>query len=77
MTIRTIEDDVRNSDIEYCINEYVRPIEHREILYKHWFSRKTIGELSEEYGLSETAIRKILYGIGDKVLLRALKMSKK
>lgn len=77
MTIRTVGDNVKNSDIIYCINEYVRPIAHREILYKHWFDRVTISELAEEYNLSETAIRKILYGIGDKVLLRAYKMSNK
>jgi len=77
MTIKSLPIDVKNSDIEYCINEYVRPIEHREILYKHWFNRASIEELARDYNLSETSIKKILYGIGDKVLLKAIKMSNK
>lgn len=75
MTIHTIGDDVKNSDIEYCINEYVRSIEYRGILYKHWFERKTMGELAEEYNMSETAIKRIVYDIGDKILLKAQKIS--
>ena len=74
MTIHTIDDNVKNSDIEYCINEYVRPIEYREILHKHWFSRATIGSLAEEYHISETAVKKIIYNVGDKILLKAAKM---
>ena len=75
MTINSLPVDVKNSDIEYCINEYVRPIEHREILYKHWFNQVTIGELARDYNISETSIKKILYGIGDKVLLKAINMT--
>ena len=74
MTIHTIGENVRNSDIEYCINEYVRSIDHREILHKHWFEKATIAGLAEEYDMSETAIKKILYDIGDKILLRASNM---
>ena len=74
MTIHNISADIKNSDIEYCINEYVRPVEHREILYKHWFNRATISSLAAEYHLSETAIKKIIYNVGDKILLRAAKM---
>ena len=75
MTIHTVGDDVKNSDIEFCINEFVRSIENRNILHKHWFERKTISELSEEYHVSETAIKKIIYNIGDKILLKAQKIS--
>ena len=74
MTIHSIDENVLNSNIVYCINEYVRPIKHREILYKHWFEQATIGGLSAEYHLSDTAIKKILYDIGDKILLKASKM---
>lgn len=74
MTIHTIDDSVKNSDIEYCINEYVRPIEHREILRKHWFERATISDLAAEFNLSDTAVKKIIYGTGDKILLKASKM---
>ena len=74
MTIHTVPGDVKNSDIEYCINEYVRQIEHREILRKHWFSRATISDLAEEYHMSDTAVKKIIYTIGDKILIKATKM---
>lgn len=74
MTIHEVDDYVKNSDIEYCINEYVRPYAHRELLRKHWFERATIGELASEYNLSETAVKKIIYGIGDKILIKASKM---
>lgn len=74
MTIHTLPETVRNSDIQYCINEYVRNIEHREILYKHWFEGETIGSLAEYYNLSDTAIKKIIYNIGDKILLKATEM---
>lgn len=74
MTIHTIDDSVKNSDIEYCINEYVRPIEHREILRKHWFERATISDLAAEFNLSDTAVKKIIYSTGDRILLKASKM---
>lgn len=74
MSIHSIGEDVKNSDIEYCINEYVRPIQHREILRKHWFERMTIGALAEEYNLSETAVKKIIYTVGDRILIKASKM---
>ena len=74
MTINTLDDNVKNSDIMYCINEYVRPVKHREILYKHWFDRKTISEIAAEFNLSDTAVKKIIYGIGDKILLKAANM---
>lgn len=74
MTINTLDDNVKNTDIIYCINEYVRPVKYREILFKHWFDRATISELADEYGLSETTVKKIIYNIGDKILLKATKM---
>lgn len=74
MTIHTINDEVKNSDIEYCIDEYVRPVEYREILRKHWFHRTTISALAEEYHISETAVKNVIYGLGDKILLKAEKM---
>ena len=74
MTINTLPDDVKNSDIEYCINEYVRQIEHRDILWKYWFSKSTISELAEEYHMSDTAIKNVIYTIGDRVLIKATRM---
>jgi len=74
MTIRSVPDDVKNSNIEYCINEYVRSEEDRDILRKHWFKRMTIGELADEYHKSDTIIKRIIYHTGDKILIKASKM---
>lgn len=74
MTINTLPDDVKNSDIEYCINEYVRQVEYREILRKHWFGRSTISDLAEEHHMSDTAVKKVIYSIGDKILIKATRM---
>jgi DNA-directed RNA polymerase specialized sigma24 family protein len=71
VTIRDISDDVKNSDIERCIDEYVRPIQNREILRKHWFERKSFEQLAEMYHLSVTTIKNIIYKDGDRVLLKA------
>ena len=74
MTIRNLPDEVRNSIIEYCIDEYVRNTTHREILKRHWFNGETIGSLAGAYHLSDTAIKKIIYNTGDKILLKATNM---
>ena len=67
--------DIRNSDIVYCIDEYVRLKVHREILKAHWFDGVTLEGLAGEYHLSLTAIKKIVYDIGDVVIARAARMS--
>lgn len=72
-----IPEDVLNSDIEYCISEYVRIIEHREILRDWWFYGYTLEGLAAKYNRSVTGIKSIVYGIGDKVLLKTSKLSKK
>ena len=69
-----IPDDVLNSQIEYCIAEYVRNEKHREMLRDKWFKGLTLETISEKYEISETATKNIIYGIGDKVLLKAAKM---
>ena len=74
MTIKNISPDVKNSNIEYCIYEYVRKEEDRDILRDHWFKGATIGELAEKYHKSDTVIKRILYKTGDKILLKAAKM---
>jgi DNA-binding NarL/FixJ family response regulator len=72
-----IDDDILNSAIEYCIDEYVRLIEHREMLREFWFKGMTISGIAEKHNISETSVKKVLYNIGDKVLLRADKISRK
>ena len=59
-----INDSILNSNIEYCINEYVRLVEHREILKEKWFLGSTLEELAEKYHKSTTSIKKIIYGTG-------------
>ena len=77
MTIHTVPDSVRNSDIEYCIDEYVRQTEYRDILREHWFHGATLEALAQDHDKSLTAIKNIIYNIGDKVLLKADKMKPK
>ena len=71
----TIPEDTLNSCLEYCIDEYVRLIDHREILRLHWFQNFSAKELSDKYNLSVTRINEI-FRIGDKIILRAAKLSK-
>lgn len=71
-----IPEDVLNSDIIYCVSEYVRNIEHRQILLDWWFHGYTLEGLSEKYHRSVTGIKSIVYGTGDKILLRASKKTK-
>ena len=68
-----IPDEVTNSAVIHCINEYVRLERDRAILYDHWFKGKSFTTLEKDYDLSLTAIKSIIYGQGDKVLLKASK----
>jgi len=72
-----ISENILNSNIEYCINEYVRLVEHRDILREKWFLGCTLDELAEKYHKSTTSIKKIIYGTGDKILIKASEMSRK
>lgn len=72
-----IPPDTLNSNIVYCIDEYVREEDHREILKLHYFKGYTILELSKKYNKSDSAIKKILYDIGDPIIIRASEMTTK
>lgn len=72
-----INENILNTDLEYCINEYVRLVEHRDILREKWFMGYTLDELAEKYHKSTTSIKKIIYGTGDKILIKASEMSRK
>lgn len=72
-----IPEDTLNSAVQYCIDEYVRLEQHREMLRDKWFRGLTIQAIAIEYKTSETAVKNVIYGVGDKVLIRALKMSTK
>ena len=69
-----IPEDVLNSNIEFCINEFVRPYEHREMLRERWFGAKTLEEIAELHNLSVTQVKNIIYTVGDKILVRASNM---
>ena len=71
-----IPEYVLNSDIEYCISEYVRNTEHREILRDWWFHGYTLEGLADKYHRSVTGIKSIVYGTGDKILIKSSKRSK-
>ena len=70
-----IDADTLNSNIEYCIDEYVRIYEHRDILREKWFEGFSITEIAEKHNLSETSVKNILYDQGDNILIRASKMN--
>lgn len=70
-----IDENILNSNIEYCIDEYVRLYEHREMLREKWFSGMTLEQIADKHKISLTSVKKIIYSIGDKVLVRASKMS--
>lgn len=72
-----INKKILNSNIEYCIDEYVRLIEHRDILRQKWFMGCTLEELADKYHKSTTSIKKIVYGTGKEILLMAYEMSQK
>lgn len=69
-----IPDDVTNTNLNFCINEYVRLEKHRDMLRDKWFIGLTLEQIAEKYEISDTQTKNIIYGIGDKVLLKAAKM---
>lgn len=69
-----IDKDTLNSNIEYCIDEYVRLIEHRDILREKWFHGYSLDQLAAKHHKTLTSIKKIIYDTGDEILLRASNM---
>lgn len=51
---------VRATDIVNAINEYVHSERDRQILISRFCDGKTFGELADQYGLSEDALKKIV-----------------
>ena len=66
----SIPENAKNSDLVFLIDEYVRLERDRMILKQKWFQGLTFEELAEKYDLSTNATKNIVYGIGDKVLLK-------
>lgn len=69
-----IPENVTNSNLNFCINEYVRLEKHRDMLRDKWFMGLTLEQIAEKYEISDTQTKNIIYGIGDRVLLKASKM---
>lgn len=69
-----IPDSVTNSNIQFCIDEYVRLEKHRRMLRDKWFVGLTLEQIAEKYEISDTQTKNIIYGIGDKILLKAAKL---
>ncbi len=66
----SIPDNAKNSDVLYLIDEYVRLERDRKILIDHWFAGLSFERLASKYDISLTAVKKIVYTIGDKILLK-------
>lgn len=53
--------DVKTSDLEYVINEYIHHKRNRKILRDHFCDGATYEELAEEHQLHVNTIKKIIY----------------
>ena len=67
----SIPPDTLNSNIEFRIEEYVRNIEHREILRESWFQGKSFEKIAQDHGVSVVTVKNVMYGVGDDILLKA------
>ncbi len=70
-----IPEHIKNSELIFCIDEFVRNERDRKILKLKWFNGYTIEKLASEYQLSETKIKSIVYDIGDEILLKACELN--
>ena len=70
-----IPKDTLNSRLEFCISEYVRKYAHREILREKWFEDMTLEEIAEKHKMSVTNVKRILYTVGDEIIVRAHELS--
>ena len=71
-----IPEELRNSNIDYCIDEYVRNETHREILRDKWFRGMSIESIAEKHGISSTAVKSVVYDKGDRILIIASDMQR-
>ena len=72
---KAIPPNTLNAELEYCIDQYVRKPEERQMLRDWWFGDYTIEGLAKKYFISTTSVKKILYKKGDPVLIAAVKRS--
>jgi predicted DNA-binding protein YlxM (UPF0122 family) len=69
-----IPPETLNSNINYCIDEYVRLVTHRDMLRDKWFNGYSFTELANKYQVSDQTVKNVIYGIGDDILIRASNM---
>lgn len=69
-----IPSDTLNSNINYCIDEYVRLVTNRDMLRDKWFNGYSFNELANKYQVSDQTVKNVIYGIGDDILIRASNM---
>ena len=77
MTSHKIPKETYNSDLSYCINEFVRNVEHRKMLRDWWFHGETLEGLAGKYHISLTSVKQIIYEEGDPIILKATQKSNK
>ena len=66
---------VKNRTVEHCIDEYVRLRRDRAILRDHWFDGVSFMALADKYNLSLTAVKDVVYDVGDPIILMAVKIT--
>ena len=71
LTIKDIPTYTLNSEIERCIDEYVRLIRDRSILRESWFEGLSYERIAEKHELSVKSVQNIIYKQGDTVLIKA------
>lgn len=70
-----IPTETLNSNINYCIDEYVRLVRDRNMLRDKWFYGLSLDAIATKYDVSSTTVKNVIYDIGDPILIRATNMS--
>ena len=61
--------DIKNSEAELFIAEFVRYPQHQRMLRDWWFTQLTLQQIAEKYNYSITHTKKILYKYSDSIRL--------
>ena len=75
MIDHNVAEYIKNSTLRYCIDEYVRKEQHQRILKDKWFGMYTFEEIAEKYNISVINAKRIVYEVGDPILLKAGKLN--
>lgn len=69
---RALFKDIKNSDIEHVIDEYIHSARDRQILKRRYIDGLLLTDLAEEFCLSEDTIKSIIYNKGDYALSKLI-----